>query len=98
MTQASGQPAMEEMLAHVIYSREALLGTPRVTAMLLELFATVALFITIVGVVGTLALFVARRNKDIGIRMALGATQETILRYFLYCGMVPVLTGMAIGV
>jgi len=30
--------------------------------------------------------------------MALGATQETILRYILYCGMVPVLTGMAIGV
>ena len=78
--------------------REALLGTPRVTAMLLGLFAAVALFITIVGVVGTLALFVARRNKDIGIRMALGATQETILRYILYCGMVPVLTGMAIGV
>ena len=78
--------------------REALLGTPRVTAMLLGAFALVALFITIVGVSGTLALFVARGTKDIGIRMALGATRQAILRHILFRGMAPVLTGLAIGV
>lgn len=78
--------------------RESLLGTPRVTAMLLGLFAAVALFITIVGVSGTLALSVARRTKEIGIRMALGATRETILRNILYRGMAPVLAGMALGI
>jgi putative ABC transport system permease protein len=78
--------------------RESLLGTPRVTAVLLGLFAAVALFITVVGVSGTLALFVAHRTKEIGIRMALGATQEAILRHILYRGMVPVLAGMVIGV
>ncbi|WP_158751672.1 ABC transporter permease [Acidobacterium sp. S8] len=78
--------------------REALLGTPRVTAMLLGGFALVALFITIVGVSGTLALFVSRSTKDIGIRMALGATREAILRHILYRGMAPVLIGLGIGV
>jgi ABC-type antimicrobial peptide transport system permease subunit len=78
--------------------REALLGTPRVTAVLLGLFSLVALFITIVGVSGTLALFVSRRTKEIGIRMALGATREAILRHIIYRGMAPVLTGTLIGV
>src|SRR5262249_54311236 len=45
--------------------RNAQLGTPRLTATLLGLFAAVALFITIVGVSGTLALSVARRTKEI---------------------------------
>ncbi|QNI30705.1 FtsX-like permease family protein [Alloacidobacterium dinghuense] len=50
------------------------------------------------GVSGTLALFVARRTKEIGIRIALGATREAILRHSLYRGMAPVLTGVAIGI
>jgi putative ABC transport system permease protein len=78
--------------------RESLLGTPRVTAVLLGLFAAVALFITIVGISGTLALFVTHRTKEIGIRMALGATREAILRHILYRGMAPVLAGMGIGI
>ncbi len=77
--------------------RSAQLGTPRVTAILLGLFATVALFITIVGVSGTLALSVARRSKEIGIRIALGATKEMILRNVLARGMIPVLVGLTVG-
>lgn len=77
--------------------RSAQLATPRVTASLLTLFAAVALFITIVGVSGTLALSVARRSREIGIRMALGATRENILRVVLRQGMTPVLAGLGIG-
>jgi putative ABC transport system permease protein len=77
--------------------RSAQLGTPRVTSMLLSIFAAVALFITIVGVSGTLALSVARRSKEIGIRIALGATKENILRNVLMRGMIPVLTGVGLG-
>jgi len=78
--------------------RSAQLGTPKVTATLLGLFAVVALFITIVGVSGTLALSVARRSKEIGIRIALGATKEKILGNVLARGMAPVLAGLAVGV
>jgi predicted permease len=77
--------------------RRAQLGTPRVTSMLLGLFAAVALFITIVGVSGTLALSVARQSKEIGIRLALGATKRNILSNALTRGMLPVLIGLGLG-
>ena len=77
--------------------RNSQLGTPRVTSILLGFFAAVALFITVVGVSGTLALAVARRTKEIGIRIALGATKEEILRNVLLRGMAPVLAGIAVG-
>jgi putative ABC transport system permease protein len=77
--------------------RNAQLGTPRVTSLLLGIFAIVALFITLVGVSGTLALSVARRSKEIGIRIALGATKQNILRNVLTRGMLPVLTGLVLG-
>lgn len=77
--------------------RSAQLGTPRVTAILLGMFASVALFITVVGVSGTLALAVARRAKEIGIRIALGATKEQILRDVLTRGMAPVIAGIVAG-
>jgi predicted permease len=77
--------------------RNAQLGTPRVTTMLLGIFAAVALFITAVGVSGTLALSVARRSKEIGIRIALGATKENILRDVLKQGLMPVLVGLLFG-
>lgn len=77
--------------------RNEQLGTPRVTAMLLTMFAVVALFITIVGVSGTLALSVARRSKEIAIRIALGATKQNILRDVLTQGMRPVMIGVCAG-
>src|SRR6201996_5420897 len=77
--------------------RSAQLGTPRVTTILLGLFAALALFITIVGVSGTLALAVAHRTKEIGIRIALGAPKKEILRNILARGMAPVFAGIAVG-
>ena len=77
--------------------RNAQLGTPRVTSILLGTFAGVALFITVVGVTGTLGLSVTRRTKEIGIRIALGATRREILFNVLKHGMTPVLGGIAGG-
>ena len=76
--------------------RNAQLGTPRVTATLLGLFAAVALFITIVGVSGTLAYSVARQTKEIGIRIVLGSTRERILRNVLVRGMIPGIAGLVL--
>jgi predicted permease len=77
--------------------RSAQLGTPKVTSALLGIFAGVALFITIVGVTGTLGLSVSRRTKEIGIRMALGAGRREILLNVLRRGMAPVMAGIVVG-
>ena len=78
--------------------RNEQLGTPRVTAVLLGIFGAVALFITVVGISGTLALAEAQRSREIGLRIALGATRKTILREVLRRGMAPVLVGLGLGV
>lgn len=77
--------------------RNEQLGTPRVTSILLGTFAGVALFITLVGVTGTLGLSITRRTKEIGIRMALGATRREILFNVLRHGMAPVVAGIIGG-
>jgi ABC-type antimicrobial peptide transport system permease subunit len=61
------------------------------------LFAALALFITVVGVSGTLALSVAHRTKEIGIRIALGASKGEILHSVLVRGMIPVAAGILTG-
>lgn len=77
--------------------RSEQMGTPRVTSLLLSLFAGVALFITVVGVTGALGLSVAHRTKEIGIRIALGATRPEILQNILMRGMSPVIAGVVVG-
>lgn len=73
------------------------LGTPRVTSALLALFGFVALFITVVGVSGTLALAVAEQIKEIGIRLALGASKRQVLSNVVGKGMAPVGAGIIAG-
>jgi putative ABC transport system permease protein len=49
------------------------------------------------GVFGVLAYSVAQRTREIGVRIALGATPATILKMVLWQGLVTVVIGMAIG-
>jgi predicted permease len=53
--------------------------------------------LAIVGLYGLVAYAVARRTKEIGIRMAIGATRETVLRMVLRQGMVLAMVGLVIG-
>jgi predicted permease len=73
------------------------LASPRLTAMLLGLFAALALVITAAGLAGVMALSVNQRAHELGIRMALGATQNGVLRMVLRQGMALVLIGLALG-
>jgi putative ABC transport system permease protein len=73
------------------------LASPRLTAALLGLFAALALIITATGISGVMALWVSQRTHEIGIRMALGATQGKVLRMVLGQGMTLVLAGLAAG-
>jgi putative ABC transport system permease protein len=64
---------------------------------LLSIFAAAALLLSSVGIYGVMSYVVARRTRDIGIRMALGATQSQILKDVLIYGMRLTFAGLALG-
>ncbi|MGB7611177.1 MAG: FtsX-like permease family protein, partial [Candidatus Acidiferrum sp.] len=65
------------------------------TLILLELFSTVALVLAAIGIYGVISYSVAQRTRDIGIRMALGASPGNILQNILGLGLW--LTGAGLG-
>jgi putative ABC transport system permease protein len=64
---------------------------------LLASFATLALAIATIGLYGVVAYAVSRRTKEIGIRMALGATSSDVLTMVLGEGLVVALAGILAG-
>lgn len=73
------------------------LARRRFSMLLLALFAAVALTLATIGIYGVMAYMVNQSAREIGIRMALGATQRDILSLILRQGMALALSGMAIG-
>ena len=69
----------------------------RFNVQLLAAFAGLALVLAAVGIYGVLSYTVRRRIREIGIRMALGASQSDILRLVVTDGMKPILIGVAAG-
>ena len=78
-------------------SRSEHLATPRLTAMLLSLFAGVALLVTLAGITGVIATSVSQRTQEFGIRMALGASRTDVLGSVLRQGLLLVVAGLAAG-
>jgi predicted lysophospholipase L1 biosynthesis ABC-type transport system permease subunit len=70
----------------------------RFTLLLLSAFAVVALALVSVGLYGVLSYAVARRTREIGIRIALGASPAVVQRLVLGRGMALGLLGLAAGV
>jgi putative ABC transport system permease protein len=78
--------------------RNESMASPRLTTVLLGLFAGLALLITMAGIAGVMALTVSQRKHEIGIRMALGASANSVLRLVLRQGLSLVVIGLALGV
>ena len=71
---------------------------PRFTTVLLFTFAFVAVVLGLIGVYGVIAYSVARRTHEIGIRMALGAERQDIMRLVMLRGGSLVALGTILGV
>lgn len=78
-------------------ARSEALASPRLTTLLLGIFAMLALVITATGLAGVIALSVSQRTHELGIRLALGASPRSILLMVLRQGMQLVLIGLALG-
>jgi len=74
------------------------LAQRRFAMWLLALFAVVALILAVIGTYGVMVYLVNQGTREIGIRIALGATQQVIVRLIVMKGLVLALCGVAIGV
>ena len=76
---------------------DQLLFDERMIAQLSGFFGVLALVLACIGLYGLLAYEVARRTREIGIRMALGAQQRDVLRLVVGQGIALAIAGAAIG-
>ena len=70
---------------------------PRFNMMLMGVFGAVALLLAAIGIYGVISYSVAQRTREIGIRMALGANERSIIRSVVARGMAPALVGVVLG-
>ena len=85
-----GAVSMDQRVAESLSRR-------RFTAVLLAMFAGFALALATIGIYGVMAYLVSQGTREIGIRMALGANQRTVLRLVVLQGMTLALGGVIIG-
>jgi macrolide transport system ATP-binding/permease protein len=81
---------MEQHLALMLFP-------PRMAALLLSVFGGLALSLAAIGLYGLVSYTVSRRTREIGIRMALGASARDVVKLMAGNGLRLVLTGAAIG-
>ena len=82
---------MEELVADTLRPQ-------RFNALLLGLFAVVALVLASVGIYSVLSYIVSGRNREIGIRTALGAQTSDVIRLIVREGMLPAVVGIVVGI
>ena len=71
---------------------------PRLSAVVVGVFATMALAIAAIGIYGVIAYSVNQRTREIGLRIALGARADSVVRLIVKEGMIVAAIGIGVGV
>jgi ABC-type antimicrobial peptide transport system permease subunit len=90
-------PGMSSAFAPLADRVDLLVAPARFRTRLLAGFAAVAVVLAGVGLFAVVSYAVARRTREIGIRMALGADARKVQRMVIARGMIPVVAGTVIG-
>jgi predicted permease len=73
-------------------------STPRFFTVLVSLFGALALALAAIGLYGVVSYVVSQRQREIGVRVALGAAPGGVVALMLRRGMLPVAAGLAAGI
>ena len=87
-----------EDIRTMVQVRDELLMSQKFSALLLGVFASVALVLASVGIYSVLSYIVRGRSREIGIRTALGAQTIDVVRLVVVEGMTPTLIGIGVGI
>jgi putative ABC transport system permease protein len=87
-----------DQIATIDNLRHESVASPRVMAMLMGLFAILALVVSASGIAAVMALSVSQRAHELGVRMALGAQRNSIVYMVVRQGLLLAVGGTAIGI
>ncbi len=104
---AIARSALDEIAPDIVLFEEVktmdqhlalLLFPPRMAALLLTVFGTLALMLAAIGIYGVVSHAVARRTREVGIRMSLGASAREVVLMAIGGGMKLVFVGASVGI